>query len=149
MSLTPQIQPIEVLLVDDDQADVLLTTRMLKRGQIVLDVTVAHDGEQALSLLKERSTSQQKLPDIILLDINMPRMNGFEVLQAIRAEPDLHLVPVVMLTTSDAHDDIRRVYELKANCYVTKPVTFEQFQHAIKTLSDFWFTIVRLPSPIA
>jgi chemotaxis family two-component system response regulator Rcp1 len=136
---------IEILLVDDDEADVLLTTQMLKRGKLLLEVKVANDGEEALELLKGLVERDESLPDIILLDINMPRLNGFETLKRLRAQETLKSVPVVMLTTSDAPQDVKRVYELGANCYISKPVTFEQFQKVITLLKEFWFTVVKLP----
>lgn len=138
--------PIEVLLVDDDEADVLLTTQMLKRGKLLLEVKVANDGEEALELLKELIERGESLPDLILLDINMPRLNGFDTLKRLRQEEALKGIPVVMLTTSDAPQDVKRVYELGANCYISKPVTFDQFQKVITLLKEFWFTVVKLPS---
>ncbi len=136
---------VKVLLVDDDEADVLLTTKMLQRGKLLLDVSVAHDGEMALEMLHDNINNGVDLPDLLLLDINMPRMTGLELLEAIRSSDGLHRLPVVMLTTSDAPQDIQRVYDLGANCYITKPVTFDQFQRVISVLKDFWFTVVKLP----
>lgn len=145
MTFVDQASAIEVLLVDDDEADVLLTTKMLQRGKLLLDVSVAHDGEQAYEMLLARVAHQQRLPDLILLDINMPRMTGLELLKLIKAHATLQRIPVIMLTTSDAPHDVEQVYDLGANCFVTKPVTFEQFKSAINALKEFWFTVVKLP----
>ena len=142
-----QIALFEVLLVDDDEADVLLTTQMLKRGEPALRVSVAYDGEEALAVLEGRLARGERLPDMVMLDINMPRLDGFEVLVRIRALSKLRHIPVVMLTTSDASRDVQRVYDLGANCYIAKPVTFAQFQKAIAILKEFWFTTVKLPVP--
>ncbi len=139
-------KPVEIMLVDDDEADVLLTTQMLKRGKLLLNVTVAHDGDEALEMLEAKVSSGDPLPDLMLLDINMPRLDGFETLQQMRKHEVLKGVPVVMLTTSDAPQDVKRVYDLGANCYITKPVTFEQFQKVISLLKEFWFTVVKLPA---
>lgn len=145
MKTVTQAAAIEVLLVDDDDADVLLTSKMLQRGKLLLDVSVAHHGEQAYELLVTRVEQDQRLPDVILLDINMPRMNGFELLKLIKAHPTLHRIPVIMLTTSDSPYDVDQGYRLGANSYITKPVTFEQLKNIISIFNDFWFTIVKLP----
>lgn len=137
---------IVVMLVDDDEADVLLTTQMLKRGKLLLEVKVAHDGEEALRTLNGLVERGEPLPDMILLDINMPRLNGFDTLKRMREQEALKGIPVVMLTTSDAPQDVKRVYELGANCYISKPVTFDQFQKVITLLKEFWFTVVKLPT---
>jgi CheY-like chemotaxis protein len=140
-------RPVEILLVEDNHADVELTREGLREGKVRNNLSVVNDGEQALMFLRRVGPYRQSpRPDMILLDLNMPRKDGREVLEAIRADPELEEIPVVVLTTSSSQDDVRRAYKLKANCYITKPVDFDQFLAIIRKLDDFWFTIVRLPS---
>ncbi|MGD9787272.1 MAG: response regulator [Sulfuricellaceae bacterium] len=134
--------PVEILLVEDNPGDVRLTEEALKEGKVQADLSVARDGEEALAWLRR---ADRKLPDLILLDLNLPRKDGREVLQEIKADPHLKSIPVVVLTTSDAEQDITQAYALHANCYITKPVDLEQFIQAIRAIDDFWLTLVKLP----
>ncbi|MEO8553820.1 MAG: response regulator [Kofleriaceae bacterium] len=135
--------PIEILLVEDNPADVRLTQEALREGKVKNNLSVARDGEEALAFLRREGAPR---PDLILLDLNLPRRDGREVLKEIKADPDLRRIPVVVLTTSSAEVDILKSYELHANCYITKPVDLEQFITVVKSIDDFWLTIVKLPS---
>jgi CheY-like chemotaxis protein len=132
---------IEILLVDDSVADVRLTIEALKEGKMHNVIHVAHDGESALEFLRK---PDQRRPDLILLDLNLPGMDGREVLAEIKGDPELAIIPVVVLTTSRAEEDILRTYRLHGNCYITKPVDLNQFIRVIQSIEDFWFTVVRL-----
>jgi two-component system, chemotaxis family, response regulator Rcp1 len=139
-------RPVEILLVEDNPGDVRLTREGLREGKVRNNLHVVDDGLKALSFLRrEDEHADVPRPDLILLDLNLPRMGGREFLEVIKADPDLSSIPVVILTSSQAEQDIIRAYELHANCYVTKPVDLDQFITVVKTLEDFWFTIVRLP----
>jgi two-component system, chemotaxis family, response regulator Rcp1 len=140
-------QAIEVLLVEDNPGDVRLTREALKEGKVRNNLSVAQDGEEALAFLRRQGRyAEAPRPDVILLDLNLPRKDGREVLEAIKADPALRTIPVVILTSSEAERDIARAYELHANCYITKPVDLDQFITVVKSVEDFWFTIVKLPS---
>jgi len=137
---------VEILLVEDNLGDVVLTKEALKEGKIRNNLSVARDGIEAMEFLRRQGAyAGAPRPDLILLDLNMPRMNGAEVLAEVKADPDLKTIPVVMLTTSAADQDIINAYELNANCYVTKPVDFDQFMKVVQTIDQFWLTIVKLP----
>lgn len=139
-------RPVEILLVEDNPGDVRLTREALKEGKVNNNLSVAPDGVEALAFLrKEGKYSGATRPDLILLDLNLPKMDGREVLAAVKADPALKNIPVVILTSSEAEQDIVRAYDLSANCYVTKPVDLDQFIHVVKSVEDFWFTIVKLP----
>jgi CheY-like chemotaxis protein len=138
--------PIEILLVEDDPGDVRLTREALKEGKVRNTLTVARDGIEALQILRREGPHAQAVrPDVILLDLNLPRMDGREVLKAIKSDAKLRLIPVVVLTTSSADEDVLRSYDLQANCYVTKPLDLDQFMNVVKTISEFWLEVVRLP----
>lgn len=142
----PTGRPIEILLVEDNPGDVRLTVEGLNEGKVRNNLHVAKDGVEALAFLrKEGDYSDAVRPDLILLDLNLPRKDGREVLADIKADPDLKTIPVVVLTTSRAEQDILHSYQLQANCYITKPVDLEQFIHVVKTIEDFWLTVVTLP----
>ena len=132
---------IEVLLVDDSEADVRLTIEALKEAKLHNHIHVAHDGEAALAFLRRPG---QRRPDLILLDLNLPGLDGREVLAEIKGDPALAIIPVVVLTTSRAEADVLRTYSLHANCYITKPVDLDQFVRVVQSIEEFWFTIVRL-----
>ena len=139
-------KPLEVLLVEDDEDDVLLTREALKDSKVIVSMAVAEDGDVALQRLRRQPPFQDApMPDLILLDLNLPRGSGRQVLKELKADPVLKLIPVVVLTTSQADTDVVKCYDLGANCYITKPVDFEQFQRIIKVIDDFWLTIVKLP----
>jgi CheY-like chemotaxis protein len=142
-----RIQPIEILLVEDSPADVDLTREALEDAKVHNNLHVASDGVEALAFLRrEGRYLDAPHPDLILLDLNLPRKDGREVLAEIKADPRLRRIPVVVLTTSEAEQDILQSYDLHANCYVTKPVDLDAFMHVVRSIEDFWLAIVRLPS---
>jgi CheY-like chemotaxis protein len=137
---------IEVLLVEDDPGDVLMTQEAFTEHKIRNNLTVVNDGVEALAYLRREGAYEGVTrPDLILLDLNLPRKDGREVLAEIKADPDLSLIPVVVLTTSGARDDVVGSYRLHANAYVTKPVDFEQFVGVVRQIDDFFIGVVRLP----
>ena len=140
-------KPIEILLVEDNPADVRLTQEALKEGKVRNNLHVARDGIEAIEYLRRLGKwAGSPRPDLILLDLNLPRKDGREVLFEIKNDPELKAIPVVVLTTSSAEQDIFKSYTLHANCYITKPVDLEQFVQVVKSIDDFWLTVVRLPS---
>lgn len=137
---------VNILLVEDNPGDVRLTQEALREGKIRNHLFVAKDGVEALAILRhEGPHAQAPRPDLILLDLNLPRKDGREVLADIKADEALRRIPVVVLTTSKAEEDILRTYDLHANCYITKPVDLEQFIAVVKSIDEFWFTVVKLP----
>lgn len=140
-------RPIEILLVEDNAGDIRLTQEALKEGKVANRLSVARDGVDALSFLRrEGAFADAPRPDIILLDLNMPRKSGREVLEEVKADPELRRIPIVVLTTSEADEDVVRSYDLHANCYIKKPVDFDQFIRVIRSIEDFWLAVVRLPT---
>ena len=140
-------RPVEILLVEDNPGDVRLTIEALKEGKLLNHVSVAEDGVEALSFLYQKGQyAGRPLPDLILLDLNLPKKDGREVLAEIKADPKLRHIPVVVLTTSLAEHDVLKSYDLHANCYINKPVDLEQFIEIVKSVGDFWFSVVMLPS---
>lgn len=141
------MKPIEILLVEDNAADVRLTQEALKEGKVHNVLRVARDGMEALEYLRQQGAHKDAArPDLVLLDLNLPRRDGREVLAEIKNDPELKTIPVVVLTTSSAEADILKSYSLHANCFITKPVDLEQFVQVVKSIDDFWLTVVRLPS---
>ena len=139
-------RPAEVLLVEDSPGDVRLTREALKEGKVRNNLSVVSDGVEAMEFLRrEGKYKDAPRPDIVLLDLNMPREDGREVLAEMKGDEALKRIPVVVLTTSEAEQDILRTYDLHANCYLTKPVDLEQFISIVKSVEDFWLTIVQLP----
>jgi two-component system, chemotaxis family, response regulator Rcp1 len=139
-------QPIEILLIEDNAADVRLTKEALQEGKVRNNLTVARDGEEALEMLRQLGPhAGAARPDLILLDLNLPRKDGREVLATLKADPSLKHIPVVVLTTSSAEVDILKSYQLHANCYITKPVDLEQFVNVVRSIDEFWLTVVKLP----
>lgn len=137
---------IDILLVEDSPADILLTREAFEQNKIMNTVHVVEDGIQAMDFLYRRGDhASAPRPDLILLDLNLPRKNGREVLAEIKADPDLKTIPIVVLTTSSADEDILRAYNLNANSYVVKPVGFDNFMEAMQSIRHFWFSIVSLP----
>jgi CheY-like chemotaxis protein len=137
---------IEILLVEDSPADVLLTREAFEQNKILNRLYVAEDGVEAMDFLYKRGAyASVPRPDLILLDLNLPRKNGREVLAEIKADSDLKKIPIVILTTSSAEEDVLKAYDLNANCYVVKPVGFDNFMEAIQSIRHFWFSIVTLP----
>lgn len=139
-------QNVEILLVEDNPGDIRLIVEVLKEGKINNNLSVVEDGEEALAYLKREGSYQEAImPDIILLDLNLPKINGTEVLAEIKKDPLLKYIPVIILTTSEAEQDILRAYDLHANCYITKPVNLEQFLTVVRSIENFWLTLVKLP----
>ena len=140
-------RPIEVLLVEDNPGDVRLTREALREGKVHNRLSVVQDGVEAMAFLRRQPPYlNAPRPDVILLDLNLPRKDGREVLEEVKNDPELQSIPVVVLTSSQAERDIARAYALHANCYISKPVDLEQFITVVKSIEDFWFTIVKLPS---
>lgn len=137
---------VEILLVEDDAGDVELTTEALEDSKLRINLNVVRDGVEAIAYLRKQGEyASSKRPDLILLDLNLPRKDGREVLQEIKNDSNLKQIPVVILTTSDTEEDIYKSYDLGANCYVSKPLGLDEFIHIVQSIEDFWFTIVKLP----
>lgn len=146
MNIPDHIKPIEILLVEDSPSDALLTRRALEGGKMLNRLHIVEDGVKAVAFLRQQPPyAAAPRPQLILLDLNMPRKDGREVLAEIKADDDLKVIPVVVLTTSNAEVDVLRSYKLHANCYITKPVNFDSFAAAIASLEHFWFAVVTLP----
>lgn len=139
-------RPIEVLLVEDNPGDVRLTREALKDGKVSNHLSVAPDGVEALRFLRREGPYEgAPRPDVVLLDLNLPKKDGRQVLREMKQDPQLRTIPVVILTSSEAERDIAGAYELQANCYITKPVDLDQFITVVRSIEDFWFSIVKLP----
>lgn len=139
-------KPIQILLVEDNPGDVRLTKEALKESKVLNRLHVVEDGVEAMAFLRRQGKYVNAVhPDLILLDLNLPKKDGKEVLAEIKDDPDLKRIPVVILTVSKAEEDIIKTYNLHANCYITKPVDFDRFTEVVKAIEDFWFTIVKLP----
>jgi CheY-like chemotaxis protein len=140
------VEPIQILLVEDQPADVRLTKEILADGKVANDVHVATDGEQAMAFLRRQGEfAGSPRPDLVLLDLNLPRMDGREVLAEIKSDPELLRTPVIVLTTSSAERDVLDAYKHRANAYVTKPIDLDEFVSAVASIEQFWLTFVRLP----
>ena len=140
-------EAIHILLVEDNPGDIRLTKEVLKDGKICNTLSEVTDGEEAMAFLRKTGDYQNaQRPDIILLDLNLPKKDGRQVLAEVKADPDLKLIPVIVLTTSAAEQDILNMYANHANAYITKPVNFDQFIDVIRSIENFWLTIVRLPN---
>jgi chemotaxis family two-component system response regulator Rcp1 len=142
----PGLAPITVLMVEDDTDDVYLTREALRSSRLRVDLQVVADGVEAMEYLRREGHVQGRRPNLILLDLNLPRMGGREVLTEIKEDPALADIPVVILTTSKAEEDIAASYRRHANCYISKPVDMEQFRVVVASIENFWFTVVQLPS---
>ncbi|MEA5504311.1 response regulator [Halotia wernerae UHCC 0503] len=146
MNNTSAIMPIEVLLVEDNPGDAQLTRIALEDSRISVNLNMVEDGVEAMAFLrKQEKYAKVPHPDIVLLDLNLPRKDGREVLAEIKTDAALKRIPVIVLTTSQAEEDILKAYNLAANCYITKPVDFDQFVKIVQSIEDFWFAIVKLP----
>ncbi len=140
------IEMISILLVDDDPEDVELTLEVMKMNKVQLKVEVAKNGLEALEVLNRHANNGvSNLPDLILLDLNMPKMNGLEVLEHIKKDRKLKRIPVVVLTTSKSETDISKSYESGVSCFITKPVGLNEFQDVVEAINNFWFTVVKFP----
>lgn len=146
MGIEQEMKLAEILLVEDNPGDVRLTLEASKENKMFNNINVVRDGVEALAFLRnEGDYADAPHPDIILLDLNLPRKDGREVLEEIKADENLRCIPVIILTTSQAEEDILRAYGLSANCYITKPADLDQFIKVVKSIEDFWLTIVKLP----
>ena len=146
MNLVDESTPIELLLVDDDTGDVLITSEALDDSNLAHNLHVVSDGEEAIRFLRRRGEfADSPRPDLVILDLNLPRLSGREVLALIKDDEDLRRIPVVILSTSDAEEDVLGGYDLHANAYVTKPVDFGAFTRAVRQIDEFFLTVVRLP----
>ena len=146
MNRAPLVKPIDILLVEDNPGDADLAREALEGGKLNNKLFVVGDGEAAMGFLKRTgSYADAPRPDLILLDLNLPRKDGREVLADIKAHEDLKRIPVVILTTSQSEEDVLRSYNLHANCYITKPIDLSQFTKVVRSIEDFWFSIVLLP----
>lgn len=144
-----RIEPINILIVEDNYADIRLVQEVFKEGKLYVNLDAVNDGIEAMAYLrKEDKYKDANRPDIILLDLNMPRKNGYEVLEEVKLDDDLKRIPVIVMTISKAEEDILKSYNLHANAYIVKPVGLNQFIEVIRSLEDFWLTIVRLPPKI-
>jgi CheY-like chemotaxis protein len=142
------VEPVEILLVEDNPVDIMMTRETFADARLCNNLHVAEDGEEALEFLYRRGVhSSAPVPDIILLDLNLPKRDGREVLAEIKADSSLRHIPIIILTTSESPDDIWHSYELQANCFITKPVDMEQFTNTLESIGDFWFALVKLPRP--
>ena len=141
------VRPIELLLVEDSEPDVRLTKEALREAKVRNRLSVVEDGVEALAFLhREGRYADASRPDLILLDLNLPRMDGRQVLDKIKNDTSLKSIPVVILTTSKSEEDVLRAYKLHANCYITKPVDFNRFMEVVQSIEDFWLTVVTLPN---
>ncbi len=146
MSQAVRWETVDILLVEDNPGDVRLTQEVLKQGKIRNRLAVVQDGVEALDYMHRRGKHTAAVrPDLVLLDLNLPKMDGRAVLAEIKKDPELKRIPVVILTTSSAEVDVLKSYELQANCYITKPVDLAQFTEVLHQIQDFWLTIVKLP----
>lgn len=140
------MKTIHILLVEDNEGDILLTTEALQEGKILNKISVVRDGKQAMDFLKKRNEyADAELPNLILLDINLPKQNGHEILRLIKADSDIKHIPIIMLTTSSSEKDILTAYKNFANCFIIKPVEVNDFINAVTKIEDFWINIVHLP----
>ena len=144
--MTAHANPIEILLAEDNPGDVKLTEKAFEQGNVLNNLHVAEDGVEAMKFLRsEGEFADTPQPDLILLDLNMPRKDGKEVLSDVKSDPELRRIPVVVLTSSAAEEDIVRSYDLHANAYLTKPVDFDGFLEVVERIEDFWLTVVKRP----
>ncbi len=146
MIMGTELEPAEILLVEDNPVDVMVTRQALQDGKVFNRLHVADDGEEAMEFLHRRGKfADAPRPDLVLLDLNLPKKSGMEILTEMKQDPELTLIPVVILTTSEAEADILNSYQLHANCFITKPVDMEQFIHVVRMIEGFWLTVVKLP----
>ncbi|MGA2171809.1 MAG: response regulator [Sedimentisphaerales bacterium] len=142
-------KPIEILLVEDSPSDATLTIEALEAGKVANRLNLVEDGEEAIAYLRQQGKyANTTRPDLIMLDLNLPKKDGREVLAEIKNDPDLKIIPVIVLTTSSSDKDILQSYRFNANCYITKPVDFVRFIEVVKSIENFWLTVVTLPKKI-
>jgi len=148
MASGTKIEPAEILLVEDNPVDVLMTKEAFCSARLCNNLHVAEDGEDAMDFLYRRGKySSAPTPDLILLDLNLPRKDGREVLAEIKGDPALHHIPVIILTPSESQEDVWNSHELQADCFITKPLNMEQFTRALDCIGELWLTLVKLPTP--
>jgi len=146
MNMEKMGRPVQMLLVEDNLGDIRLTKETLRDAKVMVNLHVVGDGVEAMAFLrKESKHANAPRPDLVLLDLNLPKKDGREVLAEMKQDPDLKRIPVVILTISNAEEDILKSYNLHANAYVTKPLNLEQFAKIVRAIEDFWFTVVKLP----
>ncbi len=149
MADMPNTEPIEILMVEDNLGDARLAEEALKESKVNNNLYLVGDGVEAMQFLRQQAEYiDEPQPDLILLDLNLPRKDGREVLAEIKEDPRLRLIPVVVMTTSEAERDLLKTYDLHANAYVVKPIDFERFIEVVRAIEDFWFTIVKLPPKV-
>lgn len=137
---------LDILLIDDDEGDILLTRKVLEKVDGYSSINIAHDGVEAMRYLRREGEYRDSVrPDLVLTDLNMPRMNGQETLVAIKADPELSSIPVIVLTTSDSDDDVRESYRLQANGFICKPADLKEFSRLVNSMTDYWISVSRLP----
>ncbi len=140
------MRKIRILLVEDSHADARLMLEVFRQEQIAVDVFVVRDGEEAMDYLNQQGNYKESLtPDLILLDLNLPKKDGREVLAEVKASPHLNSIPIIILTTSQSEEDVLKAYKLQAACYVTKPIDLQHFEKVIRSLDEFWFSAVKFP----
>lgn len=145
--MTERSQPVEILLAEDNPGDAKLTQKAFERGNILNNLHIVEDGVEAIRFLhQEGEYSDKPRPDLVLLDLNMPRKDGWEVLEEIKGDPQLRRLPAIVLTSSEAEEDIVKSYDLQANAYLTKPVDFGGFLNVVNSFEDFWLSVVKMPS---
>jgi CheY-like chemotaxis protein len=146
LSSSSKVRPVDILLVEDNPGDAQLAREALKTGKVHVALHVVVDGVDAMDFLKQRGAfAAAPRPDLVLLDLNLPRKDGREVLAEIKSDDDLKRIPVVVLTTSKSEEDVLKTYNLHANCFITKPIDLDQFTRVVRSIEDFWFTVVKLP----
>jgi chemotaxis family two-component system response regulator Rcp1 len=139
-------QPVEILLAEDHPGDAKLTKKAFDQGNILNNLHIVSDGVEAIQFLRQEGEySEKPRPDLVLLDLNMPRKDGWEVLEEIKEDSELRRIPVIVLTSSDAEEDVVKSYELQANAYLTKPVDFEGFMDVVRSFEEFWLSVVKMP----
>lgn len=149
MTIFGNIMPVNILIVDDNRADIRLVQEMFKKGKTIINLYVVLDGLEAIEYLRKQGKYKDATrPDLILLDLNMPRKDGREVLEEIKSDEELKCIPVIVMTISKAEEDILRSYNLHANAYIVKPIELNQFMNTIKSVENFWLTVVKLPPNI-
>lgn len=149
MTMFESVMPIDLLIIDDNRADIRLVQEILKKGKMVINLHAVLDGIEAMEYLRnEDKYKNAPLPDLILLDLNMPRKDGREVLEEIKLDKKLKTIPVIVMTISKAEEDILRSYNLHANAYIVKPIELNQFMNTVRSIEDFWLTVVKLPSHV-
>jgi len=146
MTETNQGEPVEILLAEDNPGDVTLTKKALEQGNIINNLHVVNDGVEAMRFLRQEDEYEEKSrPDLVLLDLNMPKMDGREVLESIKTDDDLKRIPIVVMTSSEAEEDIVQSYDRHANAYLTKPIDYDGFLDIVRSIEEFWLTVVKMP----